>query len=109
MRSATFAAMSRVPEEEVRALGALARLALSDEEVSTLSADLGEIVAHMDALAEVDTEGVEPMSHVMPGVGHRREDVVEASLPAELALGAAPSEREGCFDVPAILPAGSKK
>ncbi len=101
--------MSRVPEDEVRALGKLARLALSDDEVTQLSRDLDGILEHMDALAEVDTAGVRPMSHVLPGVGHLRPDVVAPSLSQQTALSASPRHRDGCFDVPAILPPGSNK
>lgn len=101
--------MSDVTEDEIRSLGGLARLALSDAEVGQLKTDLEGILEHMDALAEVDTEGVEPMTHVLGAVGHLRADEVGESLPAEAALAASPSHTDGCFDVPAILPPGSNK
>ncbi len=84
-------------EEEIRSLAILARLQLTDEEVNTLSKDLQGILEHMEALSEVDTDGVLPMSHVLGGVGHLREDRACPSLPTQ-----------GCFDVPAILSSGKK-
>ncbi len=84
-------------EEEIRSLATLARLQLTDEEVRTLGKDMEGILAHMEALAEVNTDGVLPMSHVLGGVGHLRADRVCPSLP-----------EQGPFDVPAILTSGKK-
>ncbi|MCP4446413.1 MAG: Asp-tRNA(Asn)/Glu-tRNA(Gln) amidotransferase subunit GatC [Myxococcales bacterium] len=101
--------MSTVTEDEIRSLGSLARLQLSDTEVAQLKTDLVGILEHMDALKEVDTEGVVPMSHVLGTVGHLRSDVVLASLPTDDALAASPAHADGLFSVPAILPPGSNK
>lgn len=101
--------MSRVREDEIRSLASLARLALSEEEVAQLASDFDGILEHMDTLAEVNTEGVVPMSHVLDAVGQLRADEARPSLPAEIAMSASPQHRDGCFDVPAILPPGSNK
>jgi aspartyl-tRNA(Asn)/glutamyl-tRNA(Gln) amidotransferase subunit C len=101
--------MSQVSEEEIRSLAGLARLALSDVEVVQVKRDLEGILEHMDALAEVNTDGVEPMTHVLGAVGHMRSDEAAKSLPADAILAAAPAHDGGCFDVPAILPPGSNK
>lgn len=101
--------MSRVTEDEIRSLASLARLRLSESEVSQLGSDLEGILEHMDALAEVDTEGVVPMSHVLGTVGHLRGDEIGPSLASEEALAASPSHSDEFFDVPAILPSGSGK
>lgn len=101
--------MSTVTEDEIRSLGSLARLKLTAEEVAQLKTDLAGILEHMDTLAEVDTEGVAPMSHVLGAVGHLRKDEVRPSLPVDEALAASPSHNEEYFDVPAILPSGSGK
>lgn len=101
--------MSRVTEDEIRGLGSLARLQLSDEEVGQLKDDLAGILEHMDALAEVDTDGVIPMTHVLGAVGHLRPDDVGESLDVDVVLAASPSQDQNCFDVPAILPPGGAK
>lgn len=101
--------MSRVTEDEIRSLGSLARLQLSDAEVGQLKTDLEGILEHMDALAEVDTDGVAPMSHVLGSVGHLRPDRVDESLDTETVLEASPTHDQDHFDVPAILPSGGSK
>jgi aspartyl-tRNA(Asn)/glutamyl-tRNA(Gln) amidotransferase subunit C len=89
--------------EEVEAIALLARLALSEEEVAQMCGDLSAILVHMDALAEVDTTGVEPMTHAVPMDLPLRADVVEASLPVETALSGAPDSAEGAFVVPHVI------
>ena len=65
-------AMSLVSKDEIRSLSRLARLQLEEDEVASLQSDLSGILQHMKLLAEVDTEGVTPMTHVSPQVGALR-------------------------------------
>ena len=103
-----MAESTRLETAEVRELATLARLELSATEIETLRGDLTEILATFQQLRSVDTNGVAPMTHVVP-VEHLRDDVVTASLPVDEALGhaSAPRIREDQFVVPHILPAGS--
>lgn len=98
--------MSTITDTEIRSLARLARLALSDEEVSGLSKDLSGILEHMEKLSEVDTTGVEPMTHAMPMQRPLRPDRVEESLPRSLAMAMAPASDGESFEVPSILPSG---
>jgi aspartyl-tRNA(Asn)/glutamyl-tRNA(Gln) amidotransferase subunit C len=91
--------------EEVAEIAQLARLALSDVELDSLRGDLDAILAHVAVLAEVDTTGVEPMTHAVPALLRLRDDKTEPSLPVEVALADAPASRDGCFEVPAIIKA----
>lgn len=93
--------------EEVAEIALLARLALSDAELEALGADLGAFLDHVTALQEVDTTGIEPMTHAVPMALRLRADEVAASLPVELALADAPAARDGCFEVPAIIKAAT--
>lgn len=93
--------------EEIDAIAHLARLALTEDEKERFAADLTSILDHMAALAEVDTDGVEPMTHAVPTTLRLREDVARASLPAEIALADAPAVRDDCFEVPAIIKGGT--
>lgn len=88
---------------DVAELAWLARLALPDAELDALRGDLEAILAHVAALAEVDTEGVEPMTHPVPQAAPLRPDVVAPSLPAELALRGAPAVADDAFEVPHVL------
>ena len=83
---------------EIQAIAHLARLALTDDELDRFAVDLTSILDHMAALAEVDTDGVEPMTHAVPITLRLRADVPRPSLPAEVALADAPAVRDGCFE-----------
>jgi aspartyl-tRNA(Asn)/glutamyl-tRNA(Gln) amidotransferase subunit C len=93
--------------DEVAEIAQLARLALTDGELDSLRGELAAILDHVAALREVDTTGVEPMTHAVPTTLRLRADDAEPSLPAEVALRAAPLERDGCFEVPAIIKAAT--
>ena len=95
--------MKTLTREETRAVAELARLQLSDAELDTIGAELGQILEHMEALAEVDTEGVEPMTHAVPMSIRPRSDEVEASLSAGRAVGAAPDAEDDFFRVPRVI------
>lgn len=96
--------MSAVSEEEIRALATLARLALSDAEVHSLQNELSGILEHMQVLADVDTNGVVPMSHPMPSAQALRVDQAGPSLNRDRVLAASPRHDNESFAVPAILP-----
>ena len=89
--------------EEVEAIALLARLALTDAELEAMRVDLGAILEHMDALAEVDTTGVEPMTHAVPMDLALRPDEPAPSLPVEVALASAPDTAEDFFVVPDVI------
>jgi aspartyl-tRNA(Asn)/glutamyl-tRNA(Gln) amidotransferase subunit C len=95
--------MPALTTAEVLAIARLARLELDEAEVARLADELGDILAHMDRLAEVDTDGVEPMTHAVPMRLGLRDDVVEPSLPVDEALGGAPDRADDCFRVPHII------
>lgn len=95
--------MDALTRDDVDQIALLARLALDDDEAEQMRAELTAILGHMDALAEVDTTGVEPMTHAVPMDLPLRPDVVEASLPAELAMAGAPDRAGGLFQVPHII------
>jgi aspartyl-tRNA(Asn)/glutamyl-tRNA(Gln) amidotransferase subunit C len=96
--------VSALAPEDVVELARLARLELEPDEAAALGRELGEILAHMATLAEVDTTGVEPMTHAIPLDLALRADEVESSLPVEAALGQAPDRDGDAFRVPAAIP-----
>mgnify|MGYP000093996519 CR=1 FL=1 len=95
--------MSQITPEDVSHLAGLARIALSEEEISKLTGELGAIVSAVESIKEVATQDVVPTSHPIPLGNVFREDVVEPSLSQESALSAAPDSAEGRFRVAAIL------
>jgi len=94
--------MSLTPEE-VRHIGHLARLALSDAEVATYTEQLSEILEYARMLDRLDTATIPPTASVIPQRGVMRDDVVEPSLPREQALANARRTADGYFVVDAIL------
>ena len=99
--------MAEITEEQVRHVGLLSRLNLTDEEIVRFTADLKNILHHVEKLNELDTEGIEPTSHALRLTNVFREDVVRESLTNEVALANAPDSEDECFKVPAILQEGA--
>jgi aspartyl-tRNA(Asn)/glutamyl-tRNA(Gln) amidotransferase subunit C len=88
---------------DVEKVALLARLRLSDSELDIMTGQLAQIVGYVDQLAQVDTEGVEPMAHAVETANVFAEDRVEPSLPREQALANAPSHNGRGYLVPAVL------
>ena len=65
-----------ISDETIEYVGILAKLELSPEEKEQAKKDMGNMLDYIDMLNELDTEGVEPMSHVFPVHNVFREDVV---------------------------------
>ena len=88
---------------DVAYVAELARLALTDEEKAVFQPQLENIVRYVEKISSVDVSGVEPMMHGRPLVNAFREDVVRASLPAEVALANAPKRIGDEFLLPKIV------
>lgn len=93
----------RISAQEVRETAALARLALSDEEVARMAREFDAILTYMEKLAELDVSDVPPMTHAVAAVMPLREDVAGPSLPPGDALAGAPRRRDDYFEVPRII------
>lgn len=89
-----------ISDETIEYVGILAKLELSDEEKEQAKADMGSMLDYIDKLNELDTEGVEPMSHVFPVNNVFREDVVTNGDDSEKILANAPEQKDGAFVVP---------
>ena len=87
----------------VRRIAHLARIAVSDPETPHLQNEINAILKFVEALDEVDVEGVEPMTSVTPMQLPRREDVVADGDIAELVLANAPLTEDGFFVVPKVI------
>jgi len=92
-----------ISRKEVEKVALLARLQLSDAELQTMTAQLGDILAYVELLGELDTESVEPMAHALDVCDVFRGDEVRASLDQEKALANAPKQDGECYRVPAVL------
>ncbi len=92
-----------ISRQDVEKVALLARLRLTETELVTMTDQLAQIVGYVDQLAEVDTEGVEPMAHAIELANVFKDDRVAASLPREEALANAPHDDERGYLVPAVL------
>ena len=95
--------MSEITADEVAHLARLARLALSDEELDGIAAQLDVILAAVARVSEVAGADVPAMSHAVPLVNVTRPDVVTPSLDRATVLAMAPAAQGGRFRVPRIL------
>ncbi len=91
------------PRIDVDYIAALARLSFTGEERERMARDLGEILAYVEKLNELDTEGVEPMVQVPSAENVLREDRLRPSLTPEEALSNAPARMEQFFRVPKVI------
>ena len=89
-----------ISDETIDYVGILAKLELSGEEKEQAKKDMANMLNYIDKLNELDTEGVEPMSHVFPVNNVFREDVVTNGDDRDNILKNAPEEKDGMFNVP---------
>ena len=89
-----------ISDETIEYVGILAKLELSEEEKEQAKKDMANMLDYIDTLNELDTSGVEPMSHVFPVNNVFREDVVTNEDDREEILANAPEAKDGAFVVP---------
>jgi len=87
----------------VRRIAHLARIAVADAEVEPLQGELNAILAFVEQLAEVNVEGVEPMTSVTPMQMKKRTDVVTDGNDADAILKNAPATQDNYFLVPKVV------
>lgn len=93
-------------EKEVRYVADLANLRLSDEEVSRMSHDLGQILTYIEELNQLDTSNVEPMAQVLFDADETatlREDIPHTPLSNKDALANANLSGAGYYKVPKVI------
>jgi aspartyl-tRNA(Asn)/glutamyl-tRNA(Gln) amidotransferase subunit C len=93
-----------IDENTVRKVAKLARIALPEDRVPAMAAELNGIMAWIEQLNEVDIDGVEPMTSAVEGLAlPMREDVVTEGGDPERVLANAPKSEDGFFVVPKVV------
>ena len=92
-----------ISTKDVEELSGLAKLRFSDLEKEKMAKELDQIVIYVEKLNELDTENVEPTSHVVNLKNVLRNDEVEEWLQRREALANAPSAKNGYFCVPKVI------
>jgi aspartyl-tRNA(Asn)/glutamyl-tRNA(Gln) amidotransferase subunit C len=89
-----------IDRDAVLHVARLARLELSEDEVSKMSGELNKILEHIEKISSLDLEGVAPTTHVVEVGSSLRPDEPRPSLPREVALEQAPDVADDGFRVP---------
>ncbi|WP_017754509.1 Asp-tRNA(Asn)/Glu-tRNA(Gln) amidotransferase subunit GatC [Calidifontibacillus oryziterrae] len=95
--------MSRITVDQVKHVAHLARLAVTEEEAEIFTKHLDAIIGYAELLNELDTDNVEPTTHVLDIKNVLRDDTARQWLSQEEALKNAPEKRDGQFRVPSII------
>ena len=90
----------KIDEKTVDYVAALAKLTVSEEEKTGVARELERILDYIGTMNELYTEGVEPMSHVLPVSNIFREDIASNQEDQEALLRNAPVKKDGSFVVP---------
>ena len=90
-----------ISRDEVLHVARLARLHLSEDELSRFAEQLSAILEAVGKVSELDLEGVEPTAHPLDLVNVWADDEPRPCLPVEAALANAPDREDGSFRVPA--------
>ncbi len=98
--------MKLIDKDTVKHIAKLSRLSLAEEEVELYSKQLGDILLYISKLNQLNTDDVEPMSHVLPClVNVERPDAPAVSFSTEQALANAPEKDGDFFRIPKVIEA----
>ena len=95
--------MSSPVHIDIDHLATLSRLALTPEEKAKFSAQLGDILGHIEQLKQVNVDGVEPTAHATPIFNVLQADEPRPGLAVEQALRNAPAQRDNMVVVPRVV------
>lgn len=91
---------NKLDDKMIDYVAVLAKLELSADEVVQAGADMTQMLDYIDKLKELDTEGIEPMTHIFPSQNVFRKDVVSNGNERDALLANAPKQSGGQFQVP---------
>jgi aspartyl-tRNA(Asn)/glutamyl-tRNA(Gln) amidotransferase subunit C len=89
--------------EQVIEIAELARLTLTEEEITLYQGQLSAVLAYAERLQTLDTDAIPPTATVLPARSVMRDDNPCPSMPREDILANAPEAEDGCFRVQAVL------
>lgn len=97
-----FAPM-KLNQETTQKIAELAKLEFNEEELASIQKDLEQMIGFVEKLREVDTTGVEPLTHILDEGNKLREDIIQGSADTETALRNAPNREGDFFTVPKVI------
>jgi aspartyl-tRNA(Asn)/glutamyl-tRNA(Gln) amidotransferase subunit C len=90
-------------KDTTKKIAQLAKLSFSDEELESIQHDLSQMIGFVEKLNEIDTTGVQPLTHIGNVENRLREDEAKGSIAAEDAFKNAPSAADQFFTVPKVI------
>jgi aspartyl-tRNA(Asn)/glutamyl-tRNA(Gln) amidotransferase subunit C len=92
-----------ITKDTIRKISNLAKISIADQEVEKLESELSSIIRWVEALNEVDTENIEPMSNSLTNTLRMREDLVTDGNKVSDILSNSPVDDENFFVVPKVI------
>ncbi|HEY5975081.1 MAG TPA: Asp-tRNA(Asn)/Glu-tRNA(Gln) amidotransferase subunit GatC [Geobacteraceae bacterium] len=93
----------KITRQQVEQVATLARLELNEEEVGLFTGQMDAILAYVEKLNELDTDGIVPTSHAVPMENAFRDDMERPSIGVDKALANAPDRVASFFRVPKVI------
>lgn len=93
----------KLTRDQVVAISELARLALTEEEITLYQEQLSAVLEYAERLQALDTDAIPPTASVLPARNVMRADDPCPSMAPEKILANAPQAQDGCFQVQAVL------
>ena len=93
----------KLTTDEVQYVAKLSRLIMTDDEAKEMARTLNDILMYMEKLGELDTSGVEPMTHAIPNENVMREDALKPFKDTKEILKNAPDSKGAFFKVPKVI------
>lgn len=93
----------RIDKDSLKKIAHLARLEIKPEEEASLLISMDSVLSWMEQLNEVDTEGIEPLTHIMDETNIWRQDISDNTLSREEALSNAPAKNDSYIMVPKVI------
>jgi len=95
--------MTKITQDEVHKLAQLSAISLTTDEEATLQAEISNILAYVDQLKELDTEGVEPTYQLSGLTNVFRNDEVDNGIDRETLLSLSAETKDNHIKVPKVL------
>jgi len=96
--------MAELDRELVKKVSELCRIGCSEDEITSLLHDMGDILSYVEQLKEVDTDNIAPCNHVLQDMKNvMRDDVVKETMPRDTFLSNAPEHVSGLIKVPTVI------
>lgn len=92
-----------IDTSEVKKVARLARLTIDDGAIALTTTTIGDILAMVDRMQSVDTQGVPPLAHPLDAIQRLRQDEVSETDQREQLQSCAPAVEEGLFLVPRVI------